>query len=257
MSYKCFYVMIQSTYGRSNMFLGVVSSIVKKDYSTEAVVDLCDRANELTEIIFENASNLEIGDLLFIKLGENQKYDFEKIAIPFFIKYRKLDENFLFQLFNLIDKEIDCFETNKETFRQLIKEVSLKNLNADTLIDMVERFSNLKKAIRLLINEFRISAENIKVDLNNVKKYMEIQCMKIIVGMQFCDIDFKEWINNVTLLLCLSDNKEIDEELLTRAIKILLNAKIANNETNELKSQLEQQLKEKLNELKGKQKKLV
>ena len=81
--------------------------------------------------------------------------------------------------------------------------------------------------------------------------------MKIIVGMQFCDIDFKEWINNVTLLLCLSDNKEIDEELLTRAIKILLNAKIANNETNELKSQLEQQLKEKLNELKGKQKKLV
>ena len=239
------------------MFLGVVSSIVKKDYSNEVVVDLCDRSNKLTEIIFENASNLEIGDLLFIKLGENQKCNFEKIEIPFSIKYKQLDENFLFQLFNLIDKEIYCFEMNKDTFQQLIKKMSLKNLNTDILIKMVERFSNLKKAIRLLINKFRISTKNIKIDLNNVKKYMEFQCMKIIVQIQFCDIDFKEWINNVTLLLCLSDNKEIDEELLTKAIKILLNTKIIDNETNELKSQLEQQLKEKLNEIKGKQKKLV
>lgn len=239
------------------MFLGVVSSIVKKDYSNEVVVDLCDRSNKLTEIIFENASNLEIGDLLFIKLGENQKCNFEKIEIPFSIKYKQLDENFLFQLFNLIDKEIYCFEMNKDTFQQLIKKMSLKNLDTDILIKMVEQFSNLKKAIRLLINKFRISTKNIKIDLNNVKKYMEFQCMKIIVQIQFCDIDFKEWINNVTLLLCLSDNKEIDEELLTKAIKILLNTKIIDNETNELKSQLEQQLKEKLNEIKGKQKKLV
>ena len=239
------------------MFLGVVSSIVKKDYSTEAVVDLCDRANELTEIIFENASNLEIGDLLFIKLGENQKYDFEKIAIPFFIKYRKLDENFLFQLFNLIDNEIDCFETNKETFQQLIKEVSLKNLNADTLIDMVNIFSDRKRVIELMCNRFKCSVDYIKMDVNDVKKYMEIQCMKIITETQFCDIGFKEWLNNVTLLLCLSNNNDIDEDLLVRAIETLLNVKIANNETNELKSQLEQQLKEKLNEIKGKQKKLV
>ena len=52
-------------------------------------------------------------------------------------------------------------------------------------------------------------------------------------------------------------NNDIEGELLSMAIESLLNVKIVNNETNELKFQLEQQLKEKLNELKGKQKKLV
>ena len=50
---------------------------------------------------------------------------------------------------------------------------------------------------------------------------------------------------------------EVQIALLTKEIEALLNVKVINKETNELKAQLEQQLKEKLNELKGKQKKLV
>lgn len=243
------------------MYLGVVSSVVKKEEyrekSNKVIVSLCDRANKLTEIIVENANNLEIGDLLFVKLGENEKYDIEKIDIPFSIKYCKLDENFLFQLFNLIGKEKECFEITKDKFQQIAKGISLKSLNACTLIEMVNEFSNKKRVIQLMCNRFKHSVDCIKVDLNNVKKYMEIQCMKIITEAQFCDISFKEWLSAVTLFLSLSNNNDIDEELLARAIEALLSAKIKDNETNELKLQLEQQLKQKLNELKGKQKKLV
>ena len=100
-------------------------------------------------------------------------------------------------------------------------------------------------------------AKNIKLDLNDIKKYSEIQCMKIIMETQTSFFDFGKWINSVTLILYLSNNNNIDEDLLARAIESLLNVKVDDNETNKLKSQLEQQLKEKLNELKGKQKKLV
>ena len=106
-------------------------------------------------------------------------------------------------------------------------------------------------------HNFICYAKNINLNLNDIKKYLEIQYMKIIIETQSSSFNFENWLNSVTLILYLSNNNDIDEELLTRAIEALLNAKIANNEINELKSQLEQQLKEKLNELKGKQKKLV
>lgn len=125
------------------------------------------------------------------------------------------------------------------------------------LSSLFGNFTFREFVIEKMIHDFICYAQNIKLDLNNVKKYLEIQCMKIIIETQSSSFNFENWLNSVTLILYLSNNNDISEELLTRAIEALLNAKIANNETNELKLQLEQQLEEKLNELKGKQKKLV
>ena len=125
------------------------------------------------------------------------------------------------------------------------------------LSSLFGKFTFWEFKIEVMRHNFICYAKNINLNLNDIKKYLEIQYMKIIIETQSSSFNFENWLNSVTLILYLSNNNDIDEELLTRAIEALLNVKVINNETNELKSQLEQQLKEKLNELKGKQKKLV
>ena len=225
------------------MYLGVVSRIITElnDQSAEnyTVISLCDKENNIKRIYLKNDNKLKIGDLLFVKIDKNEFCNIEKISDLFFVKDSRLDEIFLFQLFNLINK---VFADSKK------------------VSDMQVSFSNLSYkdiAFQLVSRDFVYFAKNIKLNSNDIKTYSEIQCMKIIMETRTLSFDFEKWINSVALILCLSNNNDISEELLTRAIEALLNVKIANNETNELKLQLEQQLKEKLNQLKGNQKKLV
>ena len=240
------------------MYLGVVSNtIIKQNEQTlerYALISLCDRANKLTKISLKNANEFKIGDLLFAKVDEDGVYNFEKIPDLVFDKDSRLDETFLFQLFNLIDEEIETLKQEKEKMHQEAKQ---NELIFKVLSSLFGNFTFREFVIETLRHNFIRYAKNIKLDLNDVKKHLEIQCMKIIIETQSSSFNFENWLNSVTLILYLSNNNDIDEELLTRAIEALLNAKIAHNEINELKSQLEQQLKEKLNELKGKQKKLV
>ena len=239
------------------MYLGVVSNTVTKqnEQTLEYVsISLCDRANKLTKITLKNAKEFKIGDLLFVKIDEDGVYNFEKVPDLVFDKDSRLDETFLFQLFNLIDEETETLKQEKEKMHQEAKQ---NELIFKVLSSLFGNFTFREFVIETLRHNFICYAKNIKLDLNDIKKYLEIQCMKIIIETQSSSFNFENWLNSVTLILYLSNNNDIDEELLTRAIEALLNVKVINNETNELKSQLEQQLKEKLNELKGKQKKLV
>ena len=240
------------------MYLGVVSTTVTKlneqiveEYT---MISLCDRANNIKKIALKNTNEFKIGDLLFVKIDEDGVYNFEKVPDLVFDKDSRLDEIFLFQFFNLIDEETKTLKKEKEKMYQESKQ---DELIFKSLSSLFGNFTFREFEIETLRHNFIRYAKNIKLDLNDIKKYLEIQCMKIIIETQSSSFNFEDWLNGVTLILYLSNNNDIDEELLTRAIEALLNAKIANNETNELKLQLEQQLKEKLNELKGKQKKLV
>ena len=238
------------------MYLGVVSNtIIKQNEQTlerYALISLCDRANKLTKITLKNAKEFKIGDLLFVKIDEDGVYNFEKVPDLVFDKDSRLDEIFLFQFFNLIDEETKTLKKEK-----MYQESKQDELIFKVLSSLFGNFTFREFIIETLRHNFICYAKNIKLDLNDIKKYLEIQCMKIIIETQSSSFNFENWLNSVTLILYLSNNNDIDEELLTRAIESLLNVKIVNNETNELKLQLEQQLKEKLNELKGKQKKLV
>ena len=104
----------------------------------------------------------------------------------------------------------------------------------------------------------RFMFTNLKESLkqNGIQKQYRNLIEKIIFNLKSKEISQFEWMMYANAILNLLNN-DIEGELLSMAIELLLNVKIANDETNELKLQLEQQLKEKLNELKGKQKKLV
>ena len=240
------------------MYLGVVSNTITKlnEQTLEryVLISLCDRANKLTKISLKNANEFKIGDLLFVKVDEDGVYNFEKVPDLVFDKDSRLDEIFLFQFFNLIDEETKTLKKEKEKMYQESKQ---DELIFKVLSSLFGNFTFREFIIETLRHNFICYAKNIKLDLNDIKKYLEIQCMKIIIKTQSSSFNFENWLNSVTLILYLSNNNDIDEELLTRAIEALLNVKIVNNETNELKLQLEQQLEEKLNEIKGKRKKLV
>ena len=242
------------------MYLGVVSIIVielnDKTEEEYKIISLCDKTNSIKKIALKNADNLKIGDLFFIKIDEDGTHNFEKVLDSTFDNDSKLGEDFLFQLFNLIDKENE--ELKKEKDEQEREKLELKN--PKSLINLYNRasyFRNREAAIKLMINKFIHFARTIKINLNDLTKYFEIQCMKIILETQTLSFNFEKWENSVVLVLYLSYSNDINEELLIRAIESLLNIRLIDNETNELKLQLEQQLKEKLNELKGKQKELV
>ena len=240
------------------MYLGVVSNtVIKQNEQTlerYVSISLCDRANKLTKITLKNAKEFKIGDLLFVKIDEDGVYNFEKVPDLVFDKDSRLDEIFLFQFFNLIDEETKTLKKEKEKMYQESKQ---DELIFKVLSSLFGNFTFREFIIETLRHNFICYAKNIKLDLNDIKKYLEIQCMKIIIKTQSSSFNFENWLNSITLILYLSNNNDIDEELLTRAIEALLNVKIVNNETNELKLQLEQQLEEKLNEIKGKRKKLV
>lgn len=240
------------------MYLGVVSNteIRQNEQTLEryVTISLCDRANKLTKITLKNANEFKMGDLFFVKVDEDGVYNFEKVPNLAFNKDSRLDETFLFQLFNLIDEETETLKQEKEKMHQEAKQ---NELIFKALSSLFGNFTFREFVIGKMILDFICYAQNIKLDLNDIKKYFEIQCMKIIVETQSSSFNFEKWLNSVTLILYISNNNNINEELLTRVIESLLNVKIANNETNELKLQLEQQLEEKLKELKGKQKKLV
>ena len=244
------------------MYLGIVSSIVTKsnDQKVEEykLVSFCNKANKIEKFALKNANKFKIGDLLLVKIDEDGVYNFEKISDLFFYEISKSHENILFQLFKLMDKEISNFKNEKEKEEQEIKKLEITDLALiNCLCNVFGNFRARETAIKSNINKFISLARILEQDLNDVKKYSEIQCMKIIMETGVYPFDFEKWLNSVALILCLSNNNNINEELLIRTIEALLNVKIANNETNELKLQLEQQLKGKLHELKGKQKKLV
>lgn len=240
------------------MYLGVVSSIVTKlnDKKVEEykLVSFCNKANKIEKFVLKNTNEFKIGDLLFVKVDEDGVYNFEKVPDLAFDKESRLDENFLFQFFNLIDEETETLKKEKE---KIYQEVKQDEFIFKALSSLFGNFTFRELGIEAMRHNFICYAQNIKLDLNDVKKYLEIQCMKIIVETQSSSFNFDKWINSVTLILYLSNNNNINEELLIRTIEALLNVKTFDNEINELKLQLEQQLKGKLNELKGKQKKLV
>lgn len=231
------------------MYLGVVSNtVIKQNEQTlerYVLISLCDRANKLTKITLQNAKEFKIGDLLFVKIDADGVYNFEKVPDLILCKNpdlvidkdSRLDENFLFQFFNLIDEETEFLKKEKEKMYQEATQNESTDLNFITVSAILLGHFTLRKiAISEMIRQFIYYAKKIKLNLNDIKKYFEIQCMKIIMETQTSFFDFETWLSSVTLILCLSNNNDIDEELLTRVIEALLNAKVANNETNELKS---------------------
>lgn len=234
------------------MFLGVVSTIDKNlskqnlNKNDEKTIHLCDRANELTTIVLKNADNLSFGDLVLLDINDNN-YNFKKIEFS-----SSFDQNLLIQFYNLIVAEKEklkedeiIFKQNFGDFGQLGKEIFYC-------------FSNRNRLIEKLNNKFHEILSNLKNDSVDDKLYPQIQCLKIFSELQVSKIDLIHWIKYSLSILHLLDNEYIiDKELLINIIESLLNTNICELDKDGLKIQIDQQLKEKWNELKGQQKKLV
>ena len=254
------------------MYLGVVREIRLNNERVEnndsvgyLSVDLCNQYGELENIFI---STNDVSDILI--QGDLVALDYEngKWIVRETINKEKLS---IFQILKL-EKLIELEKEEAQAGKKLCDEKfnSMKFLFAaefelrDYIINLlVNRFKlSLKdENIRFEYLKLSLKDENIRFEYLKLKK--DKDCVykqstefveRIIFNLQSDDISIFSWLTYASSILYLSSNNEITEELLTMAIEALLNVKVAKNE---LKSQLEQQLKDKLNELKGKQKKLV
>lgn len=232
------------------MFLGVVAT-TKKDINNQSLdkrsdrtIHLCDRANKLTTIVIPNADNLTFGNLIILDVKDDC-YKFERLKSS-----SNVDENLLIQLYNLIENEKLMLKTDEEIFK--------KNFGDFGKIgeEIFHTFSSRYHLIELLKTKFY--EFSLKVNPNNNQCYLKVKCLKIICQMQSSNVDLNQWITLAKLVLNLTNiNDNFDKELLINVVESLINKCVDDIDGNELKLQLEQQLKEKLNELNGKQKKIV
>lgn len=233
------------------MFLGVVSTIDKDlskqnlNKNDEKTIHLCDRANELTTIVLKNADNLSFGDLVILDVKDDC-YKFEKLELS-----SDFDENLLIQLYNLIENEKLMLKSDQKVFKHNFGDFGKLGE------EIFYCFSNRNRLIQLLNNKFSELLLKVKINPNN-KNYFQIQCLKIIGEVQFLEVDLIHWTKYaITILNLLNSDVDIDNDLLIKTIESLLNVYVDDLDKNQLKIQLEQELRDKLNELKGNQKKLV
>ena len=215
-------------------------------------IDLCNQSGKLINIFISTREVLYQGDLVALDYV-NGRWIVKETINGVGFSSEKLTIFEIMQLKKLIEAEKIKLQAEKKEYDESYHK---KN---DLFFEIIWR----KGIIEELIKRFNLSFNdvNIKIEYINIMKdtvfRQQVEFLeKIFSSLRVNEINLFFWLMYANSILHLLNNN-IDEELLTRAIEALLNVKIANNETNELKLQLEQQLKEKLNELKGKQKKLV
>lgn len=237
------------------MFLGIVATTKKEIYkqkSNERTIHLCDRANKLTEVVIPNADTLSFGDLVILDVRSEDSYNFKKIKNPFETEQNQMIEDLLSQLYNLIEREKEMLKVDEEIFKKNFGDFG--KLGEEIFLSFSDRY----RLIRLLKTKFCEISSNVKCNQNNANDYLKVQCLKIIGEMQFSNIALNHWLRSATSILhFVSKNYDIDKDLLIKAIESLLNVYVDDLDKNQLKIQLEQELRDKLNELKGNQKKLV
>ena len=252
------------------MYLGVVrnshfkSERVKKyynDYSdypsaTDSVgyvnIDLCNQSGKLINIFTSTREVLYQGDLVALDYVNGRWIVKEAINGVGFSK-EKLTIFEILQLEKLIEAEKIKLRAEKKEYDES------HHIKNDLFSEIVWRegiIEELIKRFNSFFNDINIKIEYIKIMKDTVFRQQVEFLEKIISSLRTSKISLFLWLMYANSILHLLNNN-IDEELLIKAIESLLNVEAVNNETNELKLQLEQQLKEKLNELKGKQKKLV
>ncbi len=252
------------------MYLGVVRNShfkiekVKKYYNdcndypsaTDSVgyvnIDLCNQNGKLINIFTSTREVLYQGDLVALDYVNGRWIVKEAINGVGFNR-KKLAIFEIMQLEKLIKAEEIKLRAEKKEYDES------HHIKNDLFSEIVWRegiIEELIKRFNASFNDINIKIEYIKIMKDTVFRQQVEFMEKIISSLRVNEINLFFWLMYANSILHLLNNN-IDKELLIRAIELLLNVKIANNETNELKLQLEQQLKEKLNELKGKQKKLV
>ena len=248
------------------MYLGVVRAYKLSDKSCKAsnaaqlkfdfYVDFCNQNGELETICLDNYFNLIANNRLLVSLDYVDGYWVPSLVLGK-NEVKNLSIRHLLQLDKLIELEKSKLEEVKREFKR--NELASVNLQLE-IIKREKLLHRLSLIMDTGLNtaKKRFMFTNLKESLkqNGIQKQYRNLIEKIIFNLKSKEIGQFEWMMYANAILNLSNN-DIEGELLSMAIESLLNAKIANNETNELKSQLEQQLKEKLNELKGKRKKLV
>lgn len=248
------------------MYLGVVRAYKLSDKSCKAsnaaqlkfdfYVDFCNQNGELETICLDNYFNLIANNGLLVSLDYVDGYWVPSLVLGK-NEVRNLSIRHLLQLDKLIELEKSKLEEVKREFKR--NELVSVNLHLE-IIKREKLLHRLSLIMDTGLNtaKKRFMFTNLKESLkqNGIQKQYRNLIEKIIFNLKSKEIGQFEWMMYANAILNLSNN-DIEGELLSMAIESLLNVKIVNNETNELKSQLEQQLKEKLNELKGKQKKLV
>ena len=248
------------------MYLGVVREYKLSDESCKAsntaqlkfdfYADFCNQNGELETICLDNYFNLIANNGLLVSLDYVDGYWVPSLVLGK-NEVKNLSIRHLLQLDKLIELEKSKLEEVKREFKR--NELASVNLHLE-IIKREKLLHRLSLIMDTGLNtaKKRFMFTNLKESLkqNGIQKQYRNLIEKIIFNLKSKEIGQFEWMMYANAILNLSNN-DIDEELLSMAIELLLNVKISNNETNELKLQLEQQLKEKLNELKGKQKKLV
>lgn len=249
------------------MFLGVVreykfSNGIYKNSNSDKLkcnfyVDFCNQNGELETICLVNYFKLIANNAMLVSLDYVNGY-----WVPSLIlaknEIRTLSIEHMLQLDKLIELEkIKLEEVKKEFKRNNFSSVYLQMeiINREKLLHRLSFI--LDAGLDTAKKHFMFTNLKECIKRNGIQRQYRNFIEQIISKLNLNIIELFEWMIYANSILYLSSNNDITEELLTRAIESLLNVKIANNETNELKLQLEQKLKEKLNELKGKQKKLV
>ena len=218
----------------------------QENYLICSYIDFCNQDNRLETITIVNQHDLFYGDLVVLchVVGK-----WVAVNISNELNKKGLSTLQLLQLSQLIEQErVTLNEENK-----------MSKHNKDSL-DIYSRKEIIRILLRILNKE--LSDENKRDEFNKLrqnsiqKQYMEV-FEKMIIDLKLNQVDLFKWIMYANSILHLMDNNNVDRNLLINIIECLLDSKTKNNEVNELKLELEQQLKEMLHELKGKQKKLV
>lgn len=227
------------------------------------VVAYCNKENKLEKAkMIEKVGKLDIGDLLAIEKNGNGNYEATKInSLKEFYSNNQLI-NILMQLFNLMKKVNEELESDKEKENQKVRDLGLSENLDEKLARIIYESSNhsfeKKMAIIKMKWEFINTSGEIPFTLDNINNFTKIKCMEIILKRQSSNIMDFYWIKDAKLLLLLANDDNVDKDLLVNALEVLLKGNIDGNiENNDFVLYLKQQIQQKLEELKGKSRKLV
>lgn len=246
------------------MVLGVVLYEYKDNEGKKAnVVAYCNKENKLEKAkMIEKVDELDIGDLLTIEKNIDGNYQVNKLNNLQEFNNNEQLFNMLMQLFNLINKVNEELKSDKEKENQEVKNLVLsENLDED-LVRFICKSSNHSFEKEIVVREmkwnFIDTSSKISFSLDNINNFARIKCMEIILKRQSLTIIDFYWIKDATLLLLLANSDNIDKDLLVNALETLLNNRLDDKfENYDFVLYLNQQIKQKIEELKGKSRKLV
>ena len=247
------------------MYLGIIISQRFKEFSSmdsyymnpnkvecRTHIDFCNQDGSLQTICIKNRFDLKPYDLVYLDYV-NGNWNIKKIAVPSALEKSFLSIDEILQLDKLLEQEELKLNEDKKAYDYGPLYYYALHFNVDDRQKAIRVMSYIMK------NELRDKKKRIefmKLKENSVHREYKELVQSIIKYLSSNEINLFQWLICANSILHFLNIDKVEEELLIRTMENLLNANVVNNETNSLKFQAEQEIKNKLKEMKGKQKRL-